>query len=81
MGDNKPSFNLIQNPEYYARSKHINVQHHFVHDELEKGIVRFEYCPIEDILADDMIKLLARLAFEDKRRRLGIVEVNVKDHG
>ena len=43
--------------------------------------MRFEYCLIEDILADNMIKLLARLAFEDKRKKLGIVEINVSNHG
>ena len=43
--------------------------------------MRFKYCPIENILADSITKLLARLVFEDKRKRLGIVEVNIKDHG
>jgi len=81
LGDNEPSLNLVRNPGYHARSKHIDIQYHFVHDELEKGTVKFEYCPSEDMLADGMTKPLARPAFEDQRRRLGIVEVSVSDHG
>ena len=81
LGDNEPSLNLVRNPGYHARSKHIDIQYHFVHDELEKGTVKFEYCPTEDMLADGMMKPLARPAFEDQRRRLGIVEVSVSDHG
>jgi len=34
-----------------------------------------EYCPTADMLADGMTKPLARPAFEDKRKRLGIVMV------
>ena len=80
LRDNKPSLNLIWNPRYYARFKHIDVQHYFICDELKKGTVRFKYCSTENILADSIIKLLARLVFEDKRKKLGIVEVNVKDY-
>jgi len=32
------------------------------------------------MLADGMTKLLPRIAFEDKRRRLGILELQVSGH-
>ena len=46
------------------RSKYINICYHFIRDLVEKGDLRVDYIPIEDIVANRMTKPLARVAFE-----------------
>ena len=46
------------------RSKHVDICYHFIRDLAEKGDLRVDYIPIEDIVANGIIKLLARVAFE-----------------
>ncbi len=48
--DNQGAISLMKNPTNHARTKHIDVQHHFVRERVENGEVTFEYCSTEDIL-------------------------------
>ena len=46
------------------RSKYIDIYYYFIRDLIEKGDLRVDYIPIKDIVADRIIKLLARVVFE-----------------
>jgi hypothetical protein len=48
--DNQGAISLTKNPTHHARTKHIDVQHHFVRERVENGEVRFEYCPTEHMV-------------------------------
>jgi hypothetical protein len=58
--DNQGAISLARNPSHHAKTKHVDVQLHFIRDHIEKGTIRVEYCPTEDMLADIMTKGLAR---------------------
>ena len=60
MEDNQGAIALAHNPEYHARTKHIDVQYHFVRECVEMGKVELVYCPTEDMVADALTKPLAR---------------------
>src|SRR5213079_543257 len=49
---------LAHNPEHHARTKHIDIQYHFVRNCVEDGRLRLEYCPTEDMVADGLTKAL-----------------------
>ncbi len=40
--DNQGAISLMKNPMQHARTKHIDVQHHFVRKRVENGEVTFE---------------------------------------
>ena len=42
----------------------MDIYYHFIRDLVEKGDLRVDYIPIEDIVANRITKLLARVAFE-----------------
>jgi Reverse transcriptase (RNA-dependent DNA polymerase)/gag-polypeptide of LTR copia-type/Integrase core domain len=60
MEDNQGAIALAHNPEYHARTKHIDVQYHFVRECIEMGKVELVYCPTEEMVADALTKPLAR---------------------
>jgi len=56
--DNQGAIALAHNPEHHARTKHIDIQYHFVRNCVEDGTVRLEHCPTEDMVADSLTKAL-----------------------
>src|ERR1700689_2228391 len=58
--DNQGAISLAKNSTHHAKTKHVDVQLHFIRDHVEKGTINVEYCPTEDMLADLMTKGLAR---------------------
>ena len=49
------------NPNSHARSKHIDIRHHFTRDKVEDGTVVIVSMPTNQMLADLGTKLLGRL--------------------
>src|ERR1035438_4459704 len=60
--DNQGSIHLAKNPKYHARTKHINIQYHFIREMIEMKKVELIYCPMQDNAADMLTKPLARVA-------------------
>jgi hypothetical protein len=58
--DNQGAIPLINNPTQHVQSKHIDVQHHFVRKWVENGKLMFDYCSMEDIVADVLTKALSK---------------------
>jgi hypothetical protein len=52
----QPRCNITQ----HAQTKHIDVQHHFVQEQVENGEVMFEYCSMEDIVPNVFTKALSK---------------------
>src|SRR3979490_3248856 len=49
--DSQSAIALAHNPEHHARTKHIDIQYHFIRSCVEDGTTRLEYCPTEDMTA------------------------------
>ncbi|GJU65156.1 retrovirus-related pol polyprotein from transposon TNT 1-94 [Tanacetum coccineum] len=58
--------------EYIAMSKHIDIRHHFIREQAEKGVVELYFMRIEYQLADIFTKALPRERFEFILPRLGL---------
>ncbi|GJY24330.1 hypothetical protein Tco_0397988 [Tanacetum coccineum] len=65
----------------WMRSKHIDIRHHFIREQVEKGVVELYFVRTEYQLADIFTKALPRERFEFILPRLGIkitmADVNV----
>ncbi len=58
--DNQGAISLTKNPTQHVRTKHIDVQHHFVREWVENGEVTFEYCSMEKMVVDVLTKALPK---------------------
>ena len=61
--DNTSAMNMAKKPVQYKRTKHIDVRHHFLRDNVEKQNVVMKFCKTEDQLADIFTKTLSKECF------------------
>lgn len=60
-GDNLSAQQLIKNPVYHARSKHIDIKYHYVREVYKNNEINLNYVPTNDMIADVLTKNLARI--------------------
>uniref|UniRef100_A0A0V0GGL5 Putative ovule protein n=1 Tax=Solanum chacoense TaxID=4108 RepID=A0A0V0GGL5_SOLCH len=58
MGDNTSAINMGKNPVQHKRTTHIDVRHHFLRVNVEKGNIIMKYYRTEDQIADIFTKAL-----------------------
>ncbi|GJW49873.1 retrovirus-related pol polyprotein from transposon TNT 1-94 [Tanacetum coccineum] len=74
MCDNKGAIDLSKNPVQHSRTKHIEIRHHFLRDNIQKGHISIEKVPSVDNIADILTKPLKRESFNYLRLGLGMME-------
>lgn len=62
-GDNKGSIALAHNPVFHSRTKHIDIQLHYIRDEIESRRIELSYVPTEEMIADGLTKALTHVKF------------------
>jgi hypothetical protein len=71
--DNQTTIAKSHNPEFHARTKHIDIHLHFLHDYVEAGTLKLKYIPSRKNLADIMTKGLVRQLHQDLTYGLGLL--------
>ncbi|GKB80876.1 hypothetical protein Tco_0947771 [Tanacetum coccineum] len=70
--DNKSAIALCCNNVQHSRAKHIDIRHHFIREQVDKGVVELYFVRTEYQLADLFTKALPRERFEFILLRLGM---------
>ena len=70
--DNTSAINLSKNPVQYSKSKHIEIQYHFIRDLVEEKIVCLEFINIDNRKVDIFTKPLNGPRFEFLRKTIGV---------
>ncbi len=58
--DNLSAISFAHDNQFHARSKHIDIRHHFVRDKIDSQEIAVPHCASEDNCADIFTKALAR---------------------
>ncbi|GKC33023.1 copia protein [Tanacetum coccineum] len=74
MCDNKGAIELSKNPVQHSCIKHIEIRHHFLLDNIQKGIISIEKVSSEDNIAEIVTKPLKCEPFNYLRLGLGMME-------
>ncbi|PKU74614.1 Retrovirus-related Pol polyprotein from transposon TNT 1-94 [Dendrobium catenatum] len=70
--DNTSTIALAKNPVFHARTKHIELDYHFISDHIRKGHVSIAHICSEDQIADILTKSLPIARFQALRSKLTI---------
>lgn len=73
--DNLSAKALASNPIYHSRSKHIEVDVHYIRDQVLSNKVTVAYVPTSDQTADCLTKALTTTRFSQLRDKLGVVKL------
>ena len=72
--DNQGATALARNPEYHARTKHIDIQYHLVRVHIEKQAITLTYCATGEMTAYIFTKALPQPLFIKHNLNLGLVD-------
>ncbi|XP_074301279.1 uncharacterized protein LOC141632652 [Silene latifolia] len=70
---NTSAISVSKNPVQHSKTKHIDIRHHFLRENVEKGNISLKFGKTEDQLSNIFTKPLAREQFEKIRLELGLL--------
>lgn len=76
-GDNLSAIQLVKNPVYHSRSKHIDIRVHYIREVYEKNIMELKYCSTTEMVADVLTKVLCKQKHMKLAKMLGMFEVQI----
>jgi histone deacetylase 1/2 len=71
--DNLSAKALASNPVMHARSKHIEIDVHYIRDQVLQNKIIVAYVPTADQIADCLTKPLSHTRFNQLKDKLGVV--------
>lgn len=75
--DNKAAIEIAHNPVQHDRTKHVEVDRHFIKENLDQEIIKFPFVPSEDQLADILTKAVCGRVFNSSLDKLGMIDIYV----
>jgi len=73
--DNTSAINITKIPCQHKRTKHIDIPHHFLRDNVEKGLISMNFCGTNNQIADIFTKPLSQEQFEKNRLELDLIKI------
>jgi hypothetical protein len=72
--DNESAIRMVENPVEHSRTKHIDIQHHFLRDHQQKGDIEVFHISTENQLADIFTKPLDEKTFCRLHSELNVLD-------
>lgn len=73
--DNKAAINIAHNPVHHDRTKHVEVDRHFIKEKLETGVICLVYIPTGQQTVDMLTKGMSGHKFEEFVCKLGMKNI------
>lgn len=75
--DSKYAIQIVANPVFHERTKHIKTNCNFIKEKIQQGIVRTEYIKTTDQQADIITKGLCKAQHQHLCSKLGLLNIFV----
>jgi len=72
--DNQSAISLAENPIFLARTKHVEIQYHFIREKVLQGEIYLEHINTDKQIADLFTKGLSVNKFESLCQQLGMAK-------
>ncbi|MBT0984615.1 Ty1/Copia family ribonuclease HI, partial [Salmonella enterica subsp. enterica serovar Typhimurium] len=73
--DNKSAIFMIKSGANSSKGKHIDIKYHYIQDIVERGEVKVDYIPSEEMVADPMTKGLSLEKFREHVSTMGLQNI------
>lgn len=73
--DNKAAIEISRNPVHHDRTKHVEIDRHFIVEKIEGGILKPIYVPTSYQTADILTKALPKNSFERLKSKLCLIDI------
>ena len=73
--DNKAAIDISHNPVQHDRTKHVEVDRHFIKEKLEAKVITIPFVRSSEQLADVLTKPVLSKIFNDSIERLGMIDI------
>ena len=73
--DSQSAISFAKNPVHHDRTKHVEIDRHFIREKIEGKIIKPVYIPSNLQTADILTKALPRAHFEDLSCKLGMLNI------
>ena len=70
--DNKAAISISENPVQHGRTKHVEVDRHFIKEKLEHKIIHIPFVKSKEQLADILTKVVESEQFHNTLCKLGV---------
>ena len=78
--DNQATISIAKNHVHYSRTKHVELDRHFIKEKMKEGILNLVHIPHLQV-TDILTKALARIKFEELTSKLGMINIYSKLEG
>ena len=74
--DNKVTISIAQNPVQHDRTKHVEINKHFIKEKIDCGAICMPFVPSTQQIVDIFIKGVFKTSFEPFISKLGMIDIH-----
>ncbi|KAI3655721.1 hypothetical protein MP638_001418, partial [Amoeboaphelidium occidentale] len=77
-GDNTASIQLAKNPKFHNRTKHFEIDFHWIREQVKLGKISLSYLSTNDMLADALTKPLGKIKLDKFMNAIGLHKASIR---